>query len=106
MKATYIQRGETIDFKNNTNAVITANDIVVLTNRIGVAATEIQVGAVGTVHVSGVFALPADNTTAFTVGQNVYYGTDKVVATSGDVVAGFVIEPKATADTVAKVKIG
>ena len=106
MKATYLQRGETIDFTNNTGAAIAANDIVVLTNRIGVAATEIPLGAVGTVHVSGVFALPADNATAFTVGQNVYYATDKVVATSGDVVAGFVIEPKSTAGTVVKVKIG
>ena len=106
MKATYLQSGETIDFTNNTGKVIAANDIVGLTNRIGVAATEIPVGAVGSVHVSGVFALPADNTTAFTVGQNVYYATDKVVATSGNVVAGFVIESKAAAGTLVKVKIG
>lgn len=106
MKAVYYQRGETIDFVNNTGATIAANDIVTLTNRIGVAATEIQPGAKGAVHVTGVFAIPAETANAFTVGQTVYLDGGKIVALEGDVVAGFVVEPKATNSPIAYVKIG
>lgn len=106
MKAVYTQRGETIDFVNNTGATIAANDVVTLTSRIGVAATEIPVGALGSVHVTGIFTVPAVTTTAFTVGQVVYLSGETVVATAGDVVAGFVVEPKVTNASVAKIKIG
>lgn len=106
MKAVYTQRGETIDFVNNTGATIAANDVVTLTSRIGVAATEIPVGALGSVHVTGVFALPAETATAFTVGQTVYLSGETVVATPGDVAAGFVVEPKTANAAVAKIKIG
>lgn len=106
MKAVYTQRGETIDFVNNTGATIAANDVVTLTSRIGVAATEIPAGAKGALHVTGVFQLPADNTTAFTVGQSVYLATDKVSGTSSAVTAGFVVEPKAQNAAFALVKIG
>lgn len=106
MKAVYTQRGETIDFVNNTGATIAANDVVTLTSRIGVAATEIPAGAKGAVHVTGVFQLPADSTAAFTVGQSVYLATNKVSGTAGDVAAGFVVEPKAQNAVYALVKIG
>lgn len=106
MKAVYHQRGETIDFVNNTAAAIAANDVVTLTNRIGVAATEIPVGHKGAVNVLGVYALPAETTDAFTVGQTVYLATDKVSATENGVVAGYVVEPKPQASAIALVKIG
>lgn len=106
MKAVYTQRGETIDFVNKSAATIAANDVVTLTTRIGVAATEIPVGAQGAVHVTGVFTVPAETASAFTVGQTVYLSGETVVATAGSVVAGFVVEPKAANVSVAKIKIG
>lgn len=107
MKAVYQQRGETIDFVNNTGATILANDVVTLTNRIGVAATEIPAGAKGSVHVTGVFSVPAETVNAFTVGQTVYLSGETVVtATDGGIVAGFVVEPKTASGAIAYVKIG
>ncbi len=106
MKAIYQQRGETIDFVNNTGEEIKANDVVTLTNRIGIAATDIPAGAKGAIHITGVFKLPADTTAAFTVGQTVYLSGDKVVeASDGGVIAGFVVEPKTANGTIAVVKI-
>lgn len=107
MKARYVQRGETIDFKNTTESAITANDIVTLTNRIGIAATDIPIGAIGTVHVVGVYDLPAETVNAFTPGQTVYLSNSTVVkdSTSG-VVAGYAVEVKPANGTVARVKIG
>lgn len=107
MKGIYVQRGETIDYKNSTVTAIATNDVVALTNRIGVAATDIPVGAIGAVHVSGVFDLVAETVNAFTVGQTVYLSGETVVAdNTGGIVAGFVVETKATNSAVARVKIG
>lgn len=105
MKAVYYQRGETIDFVNNTAADIAANDVVTLTSRIGIAATAIPVGHKGAVNVMGVYALPAETTVAFTVGQKVYLANDTLTATEGVVFAGYVVEPKALATATAFVKI-
>lgn len=105
MKAVYYQRGETIDFLNNTGADIAANDVVTLTSRIGIAATSIPVGHKGAVNVMGVYNLPAETTVAFTVGQKVYLANDVVTATTGDVFVGYVVEPKAQANATALVKI-
>lgn len=107
MKANYVQRGETIDFKNGTVAAIAAGDVVALTNRIGIAATDIPIGAIGTVHVVGVYDLPAETTNAFTPGQTVYLSGSKVVKDStGGVAAGYVVEAKVANGAVARVKIG
>ena len=46
-KATYWQRGETIDFKNETGAKIEANTIITLGSRVGIAGTDINPGEVG-----------------------------------------------------------
>lgn len=106
-KANYIQRGEVIDYKNNGNAVIKANDVVVLTSRIGVAGSDIKVGDTGSLNVVGVYELPALNTESYTVGQIVYWKDDALTATqTGAVEVGWVVEPKATAATKARIKIG
>lgn len=105
--ARYVQRGETIDFINNTSAVIEAGDVVTLGTRIGIAATDIPVGVTGTINIIGVFDIPADNTAAFTVGQAVYFKDGKLTGTdTGAIYAGWVVEPKATAATKARIKIG
>lgn len=106
-QASYVQRGEVIDFKNAGSTAIKANDVVSLTTRIGIAATDIPVGVTGTVNVMGVYDVPASNTEAFTVGQAVYWKGSSLTATSTDaIVAGWVVEPKATPGTKARIKIG
>lgn len=106
-QAQYVQRGETIDFKNSGAAEIKTNEVVSLTSRIGIAGCDIPVGAVGSVNVIGVFSLPALTTEAFTVGQPVYWKDNALTGTeTGAVPAGWVVEAKLQANAVAKVKIG
>ncbi|WP_041272390.1 DUF2190 family protein [Desulfitobacterium hafniense] len=108
-QASYVQRGEAIDYKNEGSAEIKANDVVTLGTRVGVAGCDIPVGATGSVHVLGVYDLPALNSEAFTVGQAAYWNsTDKVVTvTAGtNTPAGWVVQAKASAGTIARIKIG
>lgn len=106
-QAIYVQRGEVIDYTNAGQVAIKSNDVVGLATRIGVAATDIPIGAVGVVNIIGVFDLPALSTEAFTVGQAVYWKDDALTGTSSSAIAaGWVVEPKATAGTKARIKIG
>lgn len=104
----YIQRGETIDYTNPGTVPIAYGDVVVLTNRIGVAGEDISIGTTGSVHVVGVFELPAINNAAFAVGEQLYWDPASGVLTNvaqNNVPAGWATEPKAPADTTARVKI-
>ena len=53
-KAAYWQRGETLDYKNQTDTRIDANTIIPIGERIGVAGTDILPGELGSLHVTGV----------------------------------------------------
>lgn len=64
MKATYYQRGETLDYFPTEN--VENGAVVSLGTRIGVAAAPISAGEQGAVHVVGVFAM-ASNTGSLTV---------------------------------------
>lgn len=54
-KASYWQRGETLDYKNTGSSTIEANTVVELTGRVGIAGTDIAPGAEGDLHVCGCF---------------------------------------------------
>jgi len=74
-----------------------------------VTGETIEVGATGSVHVSGVFELPAINTAAFAVGDDLYWDPNAGVLTNvaeNNVPAGWATEPKAETETTARVKIG
>lgn len=108
MNAKYVQKGSNIDYTNSGDAAIKAGDIVSLTTRIGVAATDIAVGAVGTVAVSGVFAV-AKAAEAVTVGAALYYDAaakNFTATATGNTPAGWAIAPAAAGDAEALVKIG
>lgn len=106
VQAIYVQRGETIDYVNGTGADITAGEVVALDTRIGVAATTIPVGVKGALNVMGVYDFPALTTEALTVGQAVYFKDNKIqVDDTSAVFAGWVVEPKVLAGSVARVKI-
>lgn len=74
-KATYWQRGETLDFTNDAVGAtkIDANTIVDLGGLVGVAGTDIAVGETGSLHVSGVYEMPKTSTNAITQGKKVYW---------------------------------
>lgn len=71
--ATYLQRGEALDYKNSTTEVIPHGTIVVIGTRIGVTGCDIPPGQLGTIHVCGVFRIKKTDTDAITIGQPVYY---------------------------------
>jgi len=105
----FVQKGDTIDYTNPGPAPIQYNDVVPLTTRIGIAGENIAVGATGSLHVTGVWELPAVNNVAFTVGQQLYWDPVAQVLTDAaqnNILAGWATEPKAQAATTAKVKIG
>ena len=83
-KAVYWQRGESLDYKNNGDAVIEANTIIDLGTRIGVAGTAINPGEIGSLHVTGVYEIAKTGAGEIAMGAAVYYdGTGITSATSG-----------------------
>lgn len=69
----YWQRGESIDYHNDTGSTIPYNSVVVLGKKIGIAGATIPAGKSGAVHVEGVFSAPTEET--FTTGMYVKYDT-------------------------------
>ena len=100
-KANYWQRGETIDFLNDTNAKIEANTVVLLGKRIGIAGTDIPAKEVGTLHITGVYKFPKAASQAVTAGALVYW--DKTE--SSNTLAGFAVEAAGADDATVTVKI-
>mgnify|MGYP000006724740 FL=1 len=107
-KANYWQRGETIDFLNNTNAKIEANTVVLLGKRIGIAGTDIQAKEVGTLHITGVYKFPKAASQAVTAGALVYWdnSANNITTTeSSNTLAGFAVEAAGADDATVTVKI-
>ncbi|MGE5631715.1 MAG: DUF2190 family protein [Caulobacteraceae bacterium] len=108
-KGVYIQKGDVIDYTNGGAAAIEYNEVVPLVSRIAVAAEAIAIGATGSLRVTGVHELPAINTAAFAVGDQLYWDSaagNLTNVSAGNILAGWCTEAKALADTTAKVKIG
>ncbi|WOO34942.1 DUF2190 family protein [Anaerocolumna sp. AGMB13020] len=106
MKATYWQKGDTLDYKNTGSAKIEHDTVVVLGKRIGVSGTEIPVGAVGSIHVTGVFVMnKAAEVISF--GDDLYYDSENevVTKTETEVKAGYAAESKDSAESKVLVKI-
>lgn len=104
-KAAYWQRGETLDYKNETGALIEANTILIIGSRIGVAGTNIPAGAVGSIHVTGVFEMPKSEQVEIAMGTTVYFDGAGIVTTAGDVCAGYCVETSATSSDIVLVKL-
>lgn len=115
-KASYWQRGETLDYKNTGSSTIEANTVVELTGRVGIAGTDIAPGAEGDLHVCGVFEFDKTGTNEIAFGQPVYFDKTGITdaadngETGGSKVAytpaGFVAKAAAAGDAKVLVKIG
>ncbi len=93
-KATYWQRGESLDYINDTTAVIEANTIIPIEGRIGVAGTSINPGEKGSLHVTGIYEIAKTDTSEIKMGAAVYFdGTGITKAAdngkTGDEKAGY-----------------
>lgn len=103
-KATYWQKGASIDFLNATDAVIEAGTIVTLGKHAGVAGDDILPGHMGAVFVEGVFIVPTGGV-AFTLGADVYFDGGKA-ETTGTAKLGWAIEAVGSDASEVKVKLG
>lgn len=107
-KASYWQRGETIDYINDGTETIEANTIIVLGSRIGIAGTDILPGEKGSIHVTGVYEVPKDGAEIST-GADVYYsesdGSFSATEAESSVKAGFAAQDAAAGDPSVFVKI-
>ena len=106
MKATYYQRGETLDHFPTEN--VENGAVVVLGTRIGVAAAPILAGEQGAVHVVGVFAMTKADGEAIDQGTAVYYDSaaDAITATTdGNTPAGYAAASATATDATVLVKL-
>lgn len=104
-KAAFWQRGETIDYKNNTTESIEANTVMAFGKRVAVAGMTIAPGEIGSLHVTGVFRFEKAEG-EIEAGVEVYLSDEgKISTTASNVAAGFAVEAAAAADATVLVKI-
>lgn len=105
-KATYFQRGESLDYLNATTEKIEAFSVIEVVSRIGVAGDDIGAGEIGAVAVSGVFEIPKTDVTAIPMGTLVFYDGTGITATeTGNTPAGYAAAEAAAGDKSIIVKL-
>ena len=100
-----IQNGDTMEYTPADD--VAGGDLVVFTNMVAVAVTDIPAGATGALAAVGVFELPKGNL-AFAQGQVVYAAADGRLTADGSgggIRAGVVWAEAAAGDAVVAVKI-
>ena len=105
--ASYLQRGEALDYRNETTEVIPHGTVLPIGVRLGVTGCDIPPGQIGSLHVCGVFRFKKTATAAVQMGQAVYYDGTGITDTSGDttIPAGYAAASAAAADTEILVKL-
>lgn len=71
-KASYIQKGDILDYTNAAETAVEYHDILVIGSLVGIALEPITKGSTGSVSVTGVFGLPTD-ASDITAGMPVYW---------------------------------
>ena len=109
-KASFWQRGEALDYMNNTESVIEANAVIVFGSRIAVAGCDIAPGELGSIHVEGVFEFPKDSA-AIEAGATVFWKDDAATASAGsspsdaNLKIGYAVQAATSDETTVLVKI-
>ncbi len=105
--ARYIRKGDTIQIYNDSQEVIVYGDVVEISTRIGIAASNINPGQQGIISIVGVYEMLAESEDILAIGETVYLNADgNITKTVSDVVAGIAVESKSSGVSVARVKIG
>jgi predicted RecA/RadA family phage recombinase len=78
--AQFIHDGKSIDY--TPGADVSAGDVVVQNDLIGIAKFDIATGALGALAVTGVFDMPKATGSAIDVGEKVYWDAGGSVATT------------------------
>ena len=107
-RASYVQKGDVLNYKNlSPTDKISAGDVIVVGDKVAVAGCEIEVGQVGTIHMSGVYEMPI-STLEVSMGEKVYWDAlEKTVTktTSGNTEIGYAAETIESTATKIKVKL-
>jgi len=104
----FVQQGSRLTYLNGTSVDIDSGDVVLLTNRIGIAVVDIEADDSGEVQIEGVFELTKTTGQAWTVGQQLYWdATNSAVTTTAGAnqAAGVAAEIVASATATGNVKI-
>jgi predicted RecA/RadA family phage recombinase len=105
-KATYWQRGESLDYRNTMTKTIDAGTVVALKSRIGVIGGDILPGEMGTVHMTGVFEITKTDANEIPMGTLVFFDGTGITATAGtDTPAGYAATDAAAGDNSIIVKL-
>lgn len=107
MIAEYIQRGESLDYKNETGSQIEAGEVVIFGERIGIAGTTIPIGATGIIHMAGVFRVQKKDGEAIEKGATIYHSADGMTAIAGQdqPIAGYAVDTSAAASKTVTIKL-
>ena len=88
MANNHIQPGKVLDYTNATGAAIASGAVVPVGTILGVALSDIAVGATGSVAIDGVFAVPKVAGTAITQGAAVIFQAATQAFTVGTTASG------------------
>lgn len=108
MPAIFVHDGAAIDYTPGT--AVSAGDVVVQGELVGVAKLDIAANKLGALAVAGVFDFPKNSGvgTAIAMGVNVYWDSVNKVATTtaaGNKLIGKVVRAAADADTSVRVRM-
>ena len=106
--AAYIQKGETLDYKNATDKTIPCDTVVAVGGRIGVTGGEIKPGELGSLHMVGVFKMPKTGADAIEMGTAVHFDGAGITATAAEgttTPAGYAAAPSEASDKFVLVKL-
>lgn len=113
MKTEYWQKGDALDYKNETTKIIKAGEVVKIKERIGIAGNDIHPGAVGTIITEGCFKMPKTSGEEYGVGTTLYIDEENDCVTKKSAAAdetayvsvGYAAAPAKTSDTYVVVKL-
>ena len=105
-QAVFAHEGAAIDFTPGTD--VSAGDVIVQGDLVGVARLDIKAGVLGTLAVTGVFDFAKATNVAYTVGQILYWDdTNNIVTTTatGNKLVGKAVRAAATTDPTVRVRM-
>ena len=108
MPTRFVHDGDSIDY--TPGSAVTAGDVVVQGELVGVAKRDIPANALGSLAVTGVFDFPKATGagTAIAAGANVYWNAGTQVATTtsaGNKLIGKTVKAAADADATVRVRL-
>ena len=84
MTGTFWQNGKSLDYTNAGESKISANTVIAIGDRIGVAGTDIAAGETGSLIVSGVFEMAKSSSNEIAMGKTVYFDGTGITEAAND----------------------